>query len=164
MSTEVKFIELTQGQYAMVDEEDYERLNQSRWHFDSGIRRGYAARIETSTGERVRIHLHRLVINAPADKLVDHINGDKLDNRKANLRLCSHSENMKNYPRPKTNKSGYVGVYWHKKNKRWCASIALNGKNKLVGCFLDKESAAFARDEAAKKHHGEFARLNFPCE
>lgn len=89
---------------------------------------------------------------------IDHINGDKLDNRISNLRASTRSENAKNFPVTKKNTSGYKGVSWHKQRKRWVASIKVNGKKIDLGRYKTPEEAHAAYCEAANKHHGEFAR------
>lgn len=87
----------------------------------------------------------------------DHINGNKLDNRRCNLRICTPHQNNLNRP----NVTGkYKGVYWCKRLKKWMAQIMIGERNKYVGSFPNEEEAAFAYNEAAKKYHGEFARLN----
>lgn len=106
--------------------------------------------------------MHRFIMDAPKGQQVDHINGNKLDNRKSNLRICSHSENLRNQRKPKDNKSGFKGVSWHKGAKRWCAEIRSNGKRHHLGYFDTAEDAAKAYDIAATLIHGDYARLNFP--
>ncbi len=104
--------------------------------------------------------LHRVLINAPNDKTVDHINGNTLDNRKINLRLCTNSENLRNSKKRKTNTSGYKGVSFCKSCKKYIASITLNYKKIRLGYFEDKKEAAIAYNMAAIKYHGNFAKLN----
>ena len=94
----------------------------------------------------------------------DHINGDGLDNRKQNLRTCTHTENMRNRGKSKNNTSGFKGVSWHKRGKTWDAKIAHNKKLMHIGSFKDKEVAAKAYDRKAIELHGKFAKLNFPIE
>ncbi len=93
---------------------------------------------------------------------VDHINGDGLDNRKENLRICDTSKNVINRSIGKINTSGYKGVNWRKKSKKWVARIGFNNKRIYLGDFNNKEDAARAYDTAALKYYGEFAKLNFP--
>ena len=93
---------------------------------------------------------------------VDHINGDRLDNRKANLRAATTFENRWNTQKVKGKYSSkYKGVKWNKQHKRWIAQIIAKGKVRYHGCFTDEIEAAKAYDQAAKKHHGQFAVLNF---
>jgi hypothetical protein len=106
--------------------------------------------------------MHRQIANPPDGKEVDHINGVTLDNRRENLRVCSHSQNMHNRRlRQKNNKSGYKGVHWLARTKRWVAEIRVNGKSRHLGYFTEKTDAARAYDTAAAECFGEFAHLNF---
>jgi hypothetical protein len=91
---------------------------------------------------------------------VDHINGNTLDNRKENLRICTQNQNGKNRLLNKNNVSGYKGVTYKKANKLWCAQIVVNYHKMYLGLFTTAEAAALAYNEAAKKYHGEFAKLN----
>jgi len=113
---------------------------------------------------RTILHIHRLITGAPKGMDIDHINGNPLDNRKSNLRICTHTENMRNRGANKNNTSGYKGVGWHKKGKKWGATIKHNYKSVYIGLYEDKEEAARAYDKKAKELHGEFAYLNFPDE
>jgi hypothetical protein len=103
--------------------------------------------------------LHRIIMQAPPGMLVDHINGDTFDNRRANLRICTSAENARN-SRGKNGISGFKGVY--PANSRWSAVINVDGRQIYLGVFASKEKAARAYDRAAIEHHGEFARFNFP--
>lgn len=152
-------IPLTQGQHALVDDADYERVSQHKWHikrYSGGL--AYATG-RPNGGER-KVLMHRFILNPPDGFEVDHINGDGLDNRRANLRVCSHAENQKNVKKPTTNTSGYKGVAWSKHHLRWKAEIRANGKRIHLGTFDTAEEAAAAYDTAAKQMHGEFARTN----
>jgi hypothetical protein len=107
------------------------------------------------------ISLHRHVLNVKTGDIVDHINGNLLDNRKQNLRVCNHGENNRNRKlKGKNNTSGYKGVGFHKVSQKWRARITFNGEGIWLGLFDTKEEAALAYNEAAIKYHKEFARLN----
>lgn len=158
----MKSIPLTQGKIALVDDEDYEYLNQWKWQAYRSKNTWYAQRSYKINGRKKSVSMHRLLVSAKDDKLVDHINGDGLDNRKSNLRICTLTENNHNRRINKDNHSGYKGVYWHARDKRYIAQIKVNGKQIILGRFRDAVDAAKAYDKGAIRHHGSFARLNFP--
>ena len=152
-------IKLTQGRYALVDDNDYEYLSGFKWGYNR--KRGYAVRTPPRSMEiRKSVYMHREIIKVPPDMEIDYINNIKLDNRKKNLRICSHIENQRNLPLSR-NTSGYRGVSWHKPAHKWRATIKVNKKFKHLGLFEDIRDAARAYDNAAKMYHGSFARLNF---
>lgn len=147
----MKEIPLTQGKVALVDDADYEMINQWKWYYSHG----YAVRnLWLNGGKRQRIHMHRLLADAPADKLVDHINRNPLDNRRGNLRLCTNGQNLMNGKVPSTNKSGYRGVNMNQ--GKWVARIKINGKAIHLGVFTDKRDAARAYQAKARELFGEF--------
>lgn len=161
----IKLIPLSQGKYAIVDAEDYERLMQWKWYRTTI---GYAARtmhFGYKNGRKIKtdITMHRFIMNTPKGMDTDHINGDRLDNRRCNLRICSHSENCKNLPIRKNlakKSSKYKGVSWDKKTKKWVAKIMVNRVHKILGYFCEESLAAHAYNKAATECHGEFARIN----
>lgn len=104
--------------------------------------------------------MHRLLTNAPKGSQVDHINGDKLDNRKINLRVCTHSQNQINRGKQKNNTSGFKGVYPQKQSKKYRAKISVNGKEYHLGYFDCPIEAAKAYNAATLNYHEEFAKLN----
>jgi hypothetical protein len=158
----MKEIKLTQGKVALVDDADFEWLNQWKWFaFFNGYGQYYAARNEKTFLGRRLIFMHRVIMNTPRGMDVDHINMDGLNDTHANLRNCTHSQNIQNGKKRSNNSSGYKGVSWHKHHKKWYAKININGKHTPLGYFSNPEDAAHAYDEAAKKYHGEFARTNF---
>lgn len=104
--------------------------------------------------------MHRLILSLKSGEICDHINGDKLDNRKKNLRVCTSSQNLANRGSQKNSRSGIKGVTFYVRTGKWAANIAFNRKQTFLGYFLSKEEAASAYNQAAIEHHGEFARLN----
>jgi hypothetical protein len=151
----MKTIPLTKGKFAIVDDEDFEWLNQWKWQLSWN---GYAIRhkhirlgLHKYTSEIVR--MHRLINKTPLGNLTDHINRDKLDNRKINLRNANKSINSINRDRPSNNKSGIRGVYWDKFNNKWRAELKINGIKKSLGRFFDKRDAVLARKEAERIYY-----------
>lgn len=154
----MKRIKLTQGKYAIVDDEDFERLNYYNWSLGkTGNTKKEYAKISI---KRKTIKMHRLIMNTPQGMDTDHINGNGLDNRKSNLRICTQSQNEANKGLQKNNTSGFKGVQWNKQYKKWSAKINKNKKSFYVGYFTDKKEAAKAYNTKAKELFGEFARLN----
>jgi len=152
-------IKLTQNKIALVDDEDFEFINQYKWHYSKSSKN--YGRAKASQGKRnTLITMHKLLMNPPKGMEVDHINGDPLDNRRANLRIVTHGQNQKNMKISADNKSGYKGVSWHKKANKWQAHIRLKCASKYLGLFTDIKEAAKAYNSAALEHFGEFARLN----
>lgn len=157
----MKKIQLTKGKFSLVDDEDYEKLIQWKWQLSS---KGYACRSqrigERKYNKKIAVWMHREIINATKELQVDHINGDKLDNRKSNLRLCTGTQNLGNVGVPKHNTSGYKGVSWDKSKNKYEAYITKRDKKVYLGIFDDKQKAAKAYNKAAKQYFGDFAHLN----
>jgi hypothetical protein len=141
----------------IVDYEDVGMVLSAPWYVGTV---GYAVRgtVPRKTGKMLL--LHRELLNTTSDKKVDHRNGDTLDDRRINLRECTHAQNISNQQRQKSNKSGYKGVYFNRRSKKWEANIAPNGKGIYLGRFENILDAAQAYNDAAIKYYGEFARLN----
>ena len=153
-------IKLTREQFTLIDEDDFQRVNnQGSWYAFPHQDSYYATRGDYSSGKRKNIFLHRFIMNCPEGKEVDHINGDKLDNRKSNLRICTRSENAKNRRISKNNTSGFKGVHWHKGNKKWFAEICSNGKRIYGRGYNTKEEAFYRYKELATQLHGQFAKI-----
>lgn len=153
-----KRIPLTQGKFAIVDDADYEWLNQWKWHF--ARQTGYAARKDWSGGKPKYLLMHRVILNAPKHLQVDHINGDGLDNRRCNIRLATAAQNSWNQKAISSSISEYKGVSFY--DNRFVVRIFVNGGNLYFGGFTDECLAARIYDFAAVKYYGEYARLNFP--
>jgi len=162
----VRRIQLPHGLFALIDSEDYQRISKHRWcclKKGDGTPRAVKRTAYIKEGQKQEgVYLHREIMNPPPDMCIDHIDGDALNNRKSNLRVCSHSENAANINNGPKSKSGYYGVYWHKGKQQWRASIMHNYKNIHIGYFVDAEQAAAERDIMACELFGEFATLNFP--
>ncbi len=149
---------------AIVDDEEYESISKYSWSLD---RWGYAKNTKvilkkTSETKRkaISLYMHRIIMGAEKGEIVDHLNGNTLDNRKSNLRFCTASQSQWNKGARRDNKSGYKGVYFNKRERVWNARIGYLGKGIDLGRFKLPEDAAKAYNEAAKKYHGEFAFLN----
>jgi len=144
----MKKIKLTRNKIVIVDNEDFQRVSQYRW---SLLNDKYAT-------TWLKGLMHRFILGVSEGIIIDHINGNGLDNRKSNLRICSHVDNCRNRKMSKRNKSGYRGV--HKSGNSWISQIGIDGKRVYLGSFATVEEAANAYDNAAKENYGEFARLN----
>ena len=163
MQNETKLIPLSQGKFAIVDAEDFKFLNRWKWYAFSGKQRKklkfYAVR--NSTGPKKRIIFMHVVLLKPKKGFEgDHRNGNSLDNRRSNLRECTHRQNTHNSGMRDHNTSGFKGVSFHKKAGAWEAYICPNYKKKYLGLFPTEKKAAQAYNKAAKEFFGEFAQLN----
>lgn len=149
----MKQIKLTRGQYALVDDEDYDSLSQYKWYCSSN---GYACRRPASG----IVYMHR-VLAMPINGLeTDHINRNRLDNQKHNLRPLTRTLNNMNSPSEKNSSSKYRGVYFCKARHKWIAQISINRKPKNLGGFNSEEDAARVYNEAAEKYYGSVAYKN----
>lgn len=154
-----RLIPLSKGQFAIVDEADFEWLNQWSWYLGT---KGYAGRDQgrNKSEKRRYIRMHTLITCPPPGMVTDHLNGNKLDNRRSNLRICTQAKNTRNSKPHSDSKSGFRGVSWHGLTDKWQARVSINGKEKYLGLYDTREEAALAYNQAAKIHYGEFARLN----
>jgi len=144
--------------YTMVDPEDYPKLSKYNWFLArSRGHKCYAVCFEN----REILHMHRMLMNAPKGKVVDHKDRNGLNNTKRNLRIATHSQNCCNRIRTESGSSKYRGVLRCKDRRKWRANICVNGKKRHLGYFENEEEAAKAYDAAAKELHKEFAVLNF---
>lgn len=153
-------IPLPHDRYALVSKDDLALAHSHKWHASKSNSKDYV-RAKTPEGN---ISMHRVITGAPEGMLVDHINGDGLDNRRSNLRVCTHSENLRNRKGVTSlNTSGFLGVSRNKGTMRkWEAMVVRNGRKEYRARFFCPIEAAIARDIAAIEIHGEFASLNFP--
>lgn len=151
-------IQLTQGKAAVVDDADYALLAGYHWHY-MGI--GYAAR---SQGGK-RIYMHRVIMGAPVGMQVDHIDGDRLNNTRSNLRICTAQQNHHNRrPLRRETSSSYKGVHFHKQTGHWRAVIRIDGRRIYLGFFHHAIDGAAAYDKAARELFGPFAYTNLTAE
>ncbi len=160
----MRSIPLTQGRFAVVDDNDYPLVATRRWH---AVRRGRVWYAMTDDGRSPPAYMHRLILGAGPWQEVDHINADGLDNRRENLRLCTHADNIARARFPR-GASGYRGVCLFKpyvgKPRPWKAEFNRNGKRYHLGYFASPEDAARAYDAAARAALGEWAVTNFQVE
>ena len=147
--------------YVTVDLADYEFLNQWKWRLGGS---GYAVRTVQLNGKDHLRWMHRIVADLPDDFMCDHINGDTLDNRRANLRAATARQNSLNRSKNEKRAKGvsFKGVYQNTNCATFTARIRVGKEVIHLGCFRSQEEAARAYDTAALIHHGEYARLNFP--
>lgn len=156
----MKSIELTQGQVALVDDTDFEKLNKHKW---CAVWRGwgwYAMRSEHNGGNRRGILMHREIMAAQPGQMIDHRNRRGLDNRRENLRFCTTSQNNANAKKRVGSTSKYKGVSLFRRDSKWQVHIRLHGKNTYLGRFDSEVEAALIYNVAAIEWFGEFARLN----
>jgi len=149
--------------FALVDDEDYEALAKLKWYAFKSNNVIYARHVIIRKDERKWVFMHRMIMgDTDPNVIFDHENSDGLDNQKHNLRPCTRAQNSRNARKPKNNTSGFKGVhcYNHKAKKPWMATISIDREMLHLGVFATPEEAAYAYNEAAKEHHGEFANLN----
>lgn len=148
------------GRFAVVDDEDYDKVKGFHWIIGN-TGRPYAVLWRKKINNKWKqknVSMHRYIFQVPNDKQVDHINCNVLDNRKKNLRIATHQQNQFN--RPARGASGRKGVTWHKGANKWMAQIEKNGKPYYLGLFTDIEMAAQAYNQTAIELFGEFAHVS----
>jgi hypothetical protein len=156
-------IPLGEGRFTIVEPCDFYRLNNFHWTITGDGEHIYAIRNVIKSGAKTTaMRLHREIMNSPKGLLVDHRNNDTLDNRRANLRVATHSQNNFNCRKRKNTSSRFIGVSFDKHKVVWTAYISFHRKRMWLGCFKTEFDAARAYDVAARMYHKEFARLNFP--
>ena len=157
----MKKIPLTQGKFALIDDKDFELVGQHNWHAVKDRKTFYACtKIREDNGKQATLRMHRLILDSSGGLDIDHRDSNGLNNRRSNLRACTHQENSRNQ-RPKRGSSKYKGVSWNKQRNKWQTHITINGKVRYLGRSVDEVEAAKAYDEAASELFGEFAYLNF---
>jgi hypothetical protein len=157
----MKEIPLTKGKFALVDDSDYPYFIQFKYFYNGG----YAARVLPRDGKKQKqVKMHNEIMNPPPGFQVDHVDGNRLNNQRSNLRNCTQTQNNRNRSMSRNNTSGYRGVCWNCGRGMWQATIRVLEKREFLGYFPVPEDAARVWDKAAIKYRGEFARLNFPDE
>lgn len=145
----------------IIDNEDYDIIKDYKWGVSKKVDSFYVMRTgKSDLNIKHKVRLHRAITSCPSDKVVDHINGNTLDNRKCNLRVCTNAENLRNSRGKRNSTSKYKGVSYDKEKKRWASRICINSKEIKLGKFKSEIDAAKKYNEAAIIYHGEFAKLN----
>lgn len=154
----MKSINLTRNKITIVDDDLFEELNKFKWHYSDG----YAVRSiwNPITKKQSKIWMHRLINNTPEGFKTDHVDGNKLNNLHSNLRTATISENNRNRNKQKNNSSGYKGVSWDKRTRKWLVQLSYNKKRVYIGYFNNLEEAINQYDIECKKYHKNFANYN----
>lgn len=151
-------ISLSKGRSeTVVDAKDFKWLSQWKWHL---LPNGYAYRSKKVKGKTLACYMHREIMNSPVGKDIDHIDGNRLNNRRNNLRVCSRSQNFMNRRKKENTSSQYKGVTFDKKKGKWQAGIKLKGKFYYLGRYEKEIDAAIAYNKKATEMFGDFSRLN----
>lgn len=160
----VKEIKLNRGLVALVDDEDYERVIKYNWYALKQRCGGYYAVTHDPINHNDLILMHRFILNAKKGEEIDHINGQKLNCCKHNLRIVTRQQNQMNRKKQlKPSCSKYKGVSWKKSTNKWSSAIGINGRMIHLGYFFNEEDAARTYDNAVKKYFGEYGKPNFPA-
>ena|SRR3990167_8837350 len=154
------WVTLNDGNVCFSSPCDIEKLTERSWYARRDKSTFYAVAATTVDGKRKSIYLHREIFDNPVDRCVDHINGNGLDNRRPNIRLCLHGQNRMNAIKRKPSKySKYKGVYFNRRTKRWLSIIQAGGESFFLGYFGSENDAKIAHQKAMLIHHKEFARM-----
>ena len=158
---DLAWVPLTKGREAVIDAADVPMVADKHWHAQLGGK--YSAYAVTNgrepDGRRSLVALHRFILQPPDGMVVDHIDGDGLNNRRSNLRVATRRQNNCNRGAASNNKSGFKGVFFKASQNKWAAQVKLAGKPLHLGYFLTKDEARAAYSEAAARLHGDFARV-----
>jgi len=157
------FIPLTQGKFAIIDDEDWDLVKGYKWYANKQGNTFYAiTNIRKPDGTRTLLYMHRLLLDLKKGEYCDHINHNGLDNRRCNLRSVTKQQNQMNQQKNKNGSCEFKGVSYYKRDKKWLAQIKINGKRIFLGYFNTPLEGALAYDRKAKELFGEYANLNFP--
>jgi hypothetical protein len=156
----IRHVELTRGFVAIVDVGDYEWLNGFNWFATLSKNGPYAYRTIQINGRGASLTMHRLITGAEPGEIVDHKDGNTLNNRRSNLRKCTQAQNLMNARLRSDNESGVKGVHFDRFRNKWAAFISINGRSKNLGRFATIDEAKSAYASAAVIHFGEFARVS----
>lgn len=154
----MKEISITKNKVALVDDADFPSVSCHRWHQKKSKNITYARALFNGH----RVSMHRFILIVPKNLVVDHINGNGLDNRRSNLRICTQSQNMMNQKRHHDSKSSYKGIWFSRDTKKWGVRIKAYGKRHYAGLFGTAVEAAKVYDFLASQFFGSYANLNFP--
>jgi len=152
----MKEIKLTRGYTAIIDDEDYEKVKNIKWHYALG----YAVCSIPKNGKRVTVSMHRTIMDIPDGMEADHINRNKLDNRRGNLRTATRAQNNQNQALRKDNRYGFKGVWERKERNKFRVRIKVNKECFYFGTYYNIVDAALAYNLASLKYHGEYGYLN----
>lgn len=158
----MKYIPLTHGKYAIVDDIDYPKVSKYSWHYSHLKTTEYARMAIGPFGKQKTIRMHRFILGVNDVREIDHKNGNGLDNQRENLRIATRTENVRNSSKRKDTNNFYKGVHFLKNRNKWIARIQVNHKRIHSGYFDTQKEAAKRYDELAKTYFGIFSRLNLP--
>jgi len=152
-------IKTTQKKYFTIDERDFKKISQFRWYAVFDGYNWYVATTIRVGNKRRLLKIHTLIMNTPRGMEVDHKDNNGLNNSRSNLRVCTHQKNCLNRRNRKDNSSGFKGVSWSIRNKKWVARIQVNGKRFNLGYFNSKEKANEIYIKNSKKYHKEYSKV-----
>lgn len=156
----MKTIPLSKGFVAEVDDDVFDELMNYKWWVQKTKHRRYAVTDVSRLSSRTFVYMHRVIARATHDLVVDHVDGDGLNNQRRNLRCCATHDNLANSAKRSDNTSGYKGVYWSKQNKKWMVMHMYKRQRLYLGCFNDPKEAAIAYDRSLEQRCGRFAKTN----